>query len=148
MPAASGTQYVCTAGAVAGNDYTQVSPTNVTLTLTNDATLTWQWQTQYGLTTATNGSGSVTDADGWYASGATTVLTATAAANWHFSHWSGDTNGCGIAANVITAAMTRARTITANFAIDEHTLTVESARTAARIRARRRPTTARRCRSG
>ena len=84
-----GTQYVCTAGTVAGNAYTQVNPTNVTLTLTNDATLTWQWQTQYDLATATNGSGSVTDADGWYDSGASTVLTATAAANWHFSHWSG-----------------------------------------------------------
>ena len=88
----------------------------------------------------------MTDADGWYASGASTVLTATAAANWHFRHWSGDTNGCGIAGNVITAAMTRARSITANFAIDEHTLTV-AAPTAARIRAPRRPTTARRSRS-
>ena len=71
---------------------------------------------RYQLTTATNGSGSVTAADGWYASGASTVLTAMAAASWQFSHWSGDTNGCGIADNVITAPMTQARSITANFA--------------------------------
>jgi len=111
-----GTQYVCTAGTVVSNDFTQVNPTNVTLTLTNNATLTWQWQTEYELTTGTNGSGSVTDADGWYASGASTVLTATATAHWSFTHWSGDTNGCGIADNVITAEMTRARSITASFA--------------------------------
>jgi parallel beta-helix repeat protein len=122
-----GTQYVCTAAQVAGNDFTQVSPTNVTLTLTNDATLAWQWQTEYRLSTATNGNGSVTAADGWYAAGGSTTLTATAGANWHFTGWTGDTNGCGMAGNVITAAMTQARAITANFAIDQHTLTVESA---------------------
>ena len=121
VAAGVGTQYVCTAGAVVSNAYTQVSPTNITLTLTNVATLTWQWQTQYDLSTATNGSGSVTAADGWYASGASTVLTATAAANWSFSHWSGETNGCGIADNVITALMTQARSITANFAYDPPT---------------------------
>ena len=45
VAAGVGTQYVCTAGTVVSNAYTQVSPTNVTLTLTNDATLTWSWQT-------------------------------------------------------------------------------------------------------
>jgi hypothetical protein len=122
-----GTQQVCVAGTVLGNAYTLVSPTNVTLTLTNNATLNWQWQTQYALQTSTNGHGDVTAADGWYASGSNVVLTAAAADHWHFSHWSGDTNGCGIADNVITASMTQARSISAVFAIDAHTLTVVSA---------------------
>ena len=126
VAAGVGTQYVCMAGTVVSNDYTQVSPTNITLTLTNDATLTWQWQTNYWLTTATNGSGSVTDADGWYASGASTVLTATAATHWQFSHWSGDTNGCGIAGNELTAEMTRIRSITADFILRQYTVTVTS----------------------
>ena len=34
---------------------------------------------------------------------------ATAGANWHFSRWAGDTNGCAPAGNVITAALTQAR---------------------------------------
>lgn len=110
-----GTRYVCVAGTVVGNDYTQVSPTNVSLTLTNNATLTWDWQTQYELTTGTNGSGSVTAADGWYASGSNVVLTANAAGLHQFTHWSGDTNGCSIADHEITAPMTQARTIVANF---------------------------------
>jgi hypothetical protein len=41
------TQYVCIGAAVASNSFTLVSATNVTLTLTNNAVLVWQWQTNY-----------------------------------------------------------------------------------------------------
>jgi hypothetical protein len=47
------TQFVANGGVVAGNAYTQVSPTHITLTLTNHATLTWSWSTNALL--ATNG---------------------------------------------------------------------------------------------
>ncbi len=117
----SGTQLVCTGAAVIGNDYTQVNSTNVALTLTNDATLTWSWQTQYLLTVQTNGSGSVSAYGGWFASGGSTALTATASAGWFFTGWSDGTNGCGMAGNVITASMTQARVITANFTRNNHT---------------------------
>ena len=100
---------------MAGNRFTQNNPTNVTLTLTNSATLTWIWQTQYRLTTAVSGSGTVTPG-GWMASGASVVLTATAGSSAHFVRWSGTTNGCLIAGNVLTAPMTLARSITATFA--------------------------------
>lgn len=120
------TQAVCAAGAVAGNAYTLASPTNVTLTLTNNATLTWQWQLRYWLTVLTNGNGSATAANGWYASGSNAVLTATAAPNWRFAGWGGDTNGCVTAGNVITASMTRARTLIANFMPDTYTVTFAS----------------------
>jgi hypothetical protein len=110
------TQVVCIAGTVSGNAYAQAGPTNVTLTLTNTATLTWQWQTQYQLTTQTNGNGSVTVADGWYAAGSNAVLVASSGAYWHLMGWSGDTNGCVWGGNVITGAMTQARTVVANFA--------------------------------
>ena len=122
-----GTQYVCTAGAVVGNDFTQLAPTNVTLTLTNNATLTWEWDTEYRLNTEAGAGGSVDEPDQWVTAGSNLVVTAAASNHYHFSHWGGDTNGCGIAGNAITAAMTRARSITANFALDEHTLTVISA---------------------
>lgn len=121
----SATQRVCTAGAVAGNGYAVASSTNVTLTLTNNATLTWQWQTRYWLAVQTNGSGGVTAADGWYASGSNVVLTADAAPNWHFAGWSGDTNGCVSVGTVITAAMTQARSLAALFEIDRYTVTFD-----------------------
>ena len=97
------------------NAYTQAATTNVTLTLTNSATLTWQWQTQYWLAAQTNGSGSVTAADGWYAAERNAVLTAIAAPYWHFTEWSGNTNGCDSSGNAITVTMTQARTVVANF---------------------------------
>ena len=119
------TQYICTGGTVSGNDYVQASPTNVILTLTNNATLTWSWRTLYLLAAATNGPGSVTPGD-WYAAGGNQVLTATPAANAFFTGWRGDTNGCEIEGNTLTAPMTQARTITAAFAFDIWTLTVVS----------------------
>ncbi len=112
------TQAVCTAGTVTGNAYAPAGPTNVTLTLTNNATLTWQWQTQFWLATRTNGSGSVTAADGWYVAGSHAVLAASAGAYWHFAGWGGDTNGLEMTGNVITAAMTQARSLVAGFAVN------------------------------
>ena len=109
------TQYLCTGASVAGNDFSLVSSTNVTLTLTNNASLIWNWQTLYRLTTAVSGSGTVTPG-GWQISGASVVLTATAGSTAHFVGWSGNTTGCLIAGNVLTAPMTQARSITATFA--------------------------------
>jgi len=117
VPDGAGTQYVCTAGAVVGNAFTQVSPTNVTLTLTNDATLTWQWGTNYWLDTETNGCGTVSVADRWVADGSNVVIEATACEHWHFTGWSGDTNGCAFG-SPITVPMTQARRIVANFDVE------------------------------
>jgi len=122
----STTQYVCASGTVVGNSFTQLNPTNITLTLTNNAVLTWNWQTQYLLTSVSNGPGTVT-AGGWMISGSNATLTATPNANAHLVQWSGNTNGCAIAGNVLTAAMTQARSVTALFATNTETLSVVSA---------------------
>jgi hypothetical protein len=116
-----GTQYVSTGWALtggtdAGGNAAGVE-TNVTLTLTNDVTLTWVWQTQYQLTLLTNGSGSVTPASGTYFdAGSNVTVTATDEPYWSFAAWSGDTNDCVQVANVLSADMTQARSITAEFA--------------------------------
>jgi hypothetical protein len=109
------TQYVCTGASVAGNAYAQGSPTNVTLTLTNHATLTWNWGTFYQLTPVAAQNGSVDKTTQWVGAGSNVTITATASTGYTFLNWSGATSGCGIAGNVITAQMTQARTITANF---------------------------------
>ncbi|MEO5367179.1 MAG: hypothetical protein H7831_12695 [Magnetococcus sp. WYHC-3] len=110
------TQYVCTGASVVGNDFSQNTTTNVTLTLTNNATVMWNWQTQFQLATIVSGGGEVTPADGWYADGSNVVLTAIADPNWHFVRWSGDTNGCLATFTSLTVPITRARTIAAVFA--------------------------------
>lgn len=111
-----GTQYVCVGATVASNAVTQAGATNLTLILTNNATLTWNWQTQVWLAVATTGNGAVAPSNGWQAGGSNLLLTATPAGYWSFGAWGGDTGGCSFAANTMTAAMTRARSLSAAFA--------------------------------
>ena len=121
-------QYVCVAGTVAGNDFVQLQPTNVTLTLTNDAVLTWEWQTRYWMDVAAGPNGSVDMTSGWVNAGSIVLLTATPNAHYHLESWSGDTDGCTVAGNsIIVPPMDRPRQLTANFAIDVHTLEIVSA---------------------
>ena len=91
-PVSGATQYICTGASIIGNDVTASGATNVLLTLTNATTLTWNWRTLYQLTTATNGSGSVTGG-GWYTAGSNAVLGATPSAGNQFAGWDdGETN--------------------------------------------------------
>ena len=120
------TQYVC-AGWVGTGSVANGWGTNAVVTLTNDSTLVWMWGTNYWLDTGTNGSGTVDVADGWHGAGSNIVVTASNAPLWHFTGWTGDTQSCVFAGNMITAAMTQARSITANFAADQYNLTVSFA---------------------
>jgi hypothetical protein len=112
-------------GARATNNTASGMATNLVVTMTNNVTLIWLWKTNYWLATATNGYGSLAfsnGAPGWIPSTNSVTLTATASNNWHFSAWSGSTDGCAIASAQITAPMTQARTITGTFAIDSAVL--------------------------
>ena len=109
------TRYICTGATIAGNAFTQSGPTNVTLTLTNSATLTWNWATQYRLETQTEGQGTLTPAELWHDADASVVLTATPANGWGFAGWSGDTDGCLRADRTITVPMSQARKLQATF---------------------------------
>jgi uncharacterized repeat protein (TIGR02543 family) len=108
-------RYLSKGVSVVGNSFTQNSTNSVTLTLTNNATLTWQWETQYLLEAMTNGHGAVTTAGNWHAEGASVFLTASPASGWSFAGWTGDTGGCLIDGNTITVAMTQVRRISASF---------------------------------
>ena len=117
------TQYVCSGWSMTGNDPTNGSGTNFTMTLTNIATLTWQWRTNYYLALTTNGNGSVSPSSGYYGQNSNVAVTATPAPHWHFAGWTGDVQG-DTNALTMTRTMDSPRSLTANFAIDQHTLTV------------------------
>ncbi len=121
------TQYVCVgwtgSGSVAGGMGTSTS-----VRLTEDSVITWQWRTNFYLQTATAGSGTVDVASDWCEDGTSVMMMAYSDSNYHFDSWTGDTGGCLIVADVIFAPMTQPRSITANFLIDTHTLTVSSSR--------------------
>ena len=122
---AGSTQYVCSGGTVAGNAFTPVNPTNVTLTLTNNAALDWSWQTNYLLQAGASGPGTVAPTGGWYNAGSTVIVTAAPDAHAVFAGWSGDVQGDTNSA-VTTQTMDRARSLTANFSGAQVSLTVES----------------------
>jgi len=88
-----GTQYVCTGWAMEGqvdtNGLTAGAGTNVTLTITNDAVLTWLWQTNYWLDVGSQENGWVVGTQGWCTAGSVADLEAVPSNYYHFLAWTG-----------------------------------------------------------
>ena len=100
------------------NGLSSGSGTNVTLILTNDAVLTWEWRTDHMLVVQTNGSGTVAGDAGWCVAGSNVALTATAAQYWHFMPWTGDTNAITVGdanSETVAVAMAGPVSLSANF---------------------------------
>lgn len=105
-------------GVKATNGATTGTTTNLVFTMTNHATLTWFWATNYWLATNLVGNGSLGlsgTVPGWNPAGATGTLSATAAVGWRFAGWSGNTNGCAFTSTQIVAPMNQPRALTAVF---------------------------------
>jgi hypothetical protein len=129
IDAQGGTQYVCTGWTMTGNEPVAGSSNVVEITLTNDATLVWTWLTNYWLQTAAQGGGSVAPVAGWQPASPGIPLTASADPHHHFVNWTGDTNAITSGSATATSIVVRlagAVSLTANFTIDRHTLTVAS----------------------
>jgi len=88
--------------------------TNVGVVVTHPSSLTWLWETNYWLGLgATNGSLDVTA--GWQRAGSNVAVRATPNLYYAFAEWQGDTAGCTILSNRITAPMTGPRKLIATF---------------------------------
>lgn len=110
------TRYICTGWTMAGNE-PAIGTTNLcVVTLTNDATLTWLWTTNYWLETGAGLHGSVNVDAGWQASGATTSITAVADQYFHFTNWSGDISLSDISSNPLSLLVDSPKSVTASFA--------------------------------
>ena len=120
---ASGTSVTLTATPATGYRFSGWSgsatgTTNpLTVSMTSDKSITATFvvsTTSYTLTTARTGSGTVTRSPNQttYLSGTSVVLTATPAAGYQFSGWSGSATGT---ANPLTVVMTANKSITAAF---------------------------------
>ena len=83
--------------------------------------------TQYKLTRSVTGQGTVSGADGFYAAGTSVQLTATPAAGYQFTGWSGNVVG---AANPLTFTLNSPSTLTANFSASPTTVHLGSNMTA------------------
>lgn len=109
------TQYVCTGWSMNGHEPTTGTATQFVMTVTNDAVLTWLWDTNYWLNTEAAANGAVNVGDGWHATGSTTAITATAVAYHHFTNWSGDVSGGDMYDNPLNLFIAGPKAITAHF---------------------------------
>ena len=117
----AGWQFVSWSGSATGS----TNPLTVTMDGNKTITATFVINT-YTLTANSAGNGTVTKAPDQpaYDHGTNVDLTAVPATGYHFTAWSGDATG---AANPLAVSMVVNKTITASFAINTYTLTVNTA---------------------
>lgn len=115
----SGVRYTCIGPTVVGNSYTKFSNTRVTLTITNNTTIDWNWQKDYLIQVNTIGLGQVvTSGVGWTKEGNQATAIAKATKYWNFLGWAGDTNGCVISGSTIRIPADQPRLIQARFGLN------------------------------
>jgi hypothetical protein len=90
----------------------------VTVTVTNDSSLTWLWINEFSLQASAANGGTVSNdlANGWYTNGTPIVVSARPASGMQFVLWLGDVPAGSATANPIHLTMDRSRTIVAVFA--------------------------------
>lgn len=108
------TQHVCTGWTLSGVDATTGTTQSVTLTLTNDAVLTWNWLTSYRVDTAVVGRGSVQPAAGWLPAGTNLSFRAVPAVGYAFDHWTGF-SGRPTLSPTVPWTLTQPLSVTAHF---------------------------------
>ena len=109
------TQHVCIGWTMMGNEPQSGITTSCVMTVTNDATLTWQWNTNYWLDTEFGPHGTVDVADSWQPAGVTVTITATADPYYHFTNWMGDVSGDDVYANPFDLLIDLPKSVTAHF---------------------------------
>ncbi len=116
----STTQYVCVGWVGSGSVPPGGTQTNVAITITNNSSITWQWQTNYWLATNVNGYGSIGVTNGWYTAGSNVMITTMPSNGYHFVDWTGDITSTD---NPLNLLMNQPYSITANFAINMYDIT-------------------------
>ncbi len=123
-------RYQCTGFTGTGSSPATGNATSLNFALSQNSTITFNWVTQYQLTTTVNppaaGTISQTNGDGWYNTDAVVQLTAVPNAGYVFSYWSQDIQSEQNPANI---TMSSARQVTANFAKELDHLTISGAAT-------------------
>ena len=109
------TQFVCAGWTMTGHEPASGTGTEVIFTLTNNATLTWLWTTNYWLAPTSGPNGSIDRVAGWRANGEVVVITATADPYYHFTIWTGSVSSDE---NPLQLTMSSALEVMANFAPD------------------------------
>ena len=117
---ATGYQFIGWSGDLSGS----ANPVTVTMNANKNITANFSMKAFTLNINAANGTVSKNPNLSAYDSNSTVQLTATPATGYHFTSWSGDVTGT---TNPVTVTMDANKNITANFAINTYTLTVNAA---------------------
>jgi hypothetical protein len=98
-----------------GNTYTAIAPTRVSLVLTNDAALTWEWRTNFWLAARAGPRGTIAGGNQWYGRAEMGVVEARPAEYCRFVRWTGTVTS---AANPLRIPMLRPHRLVADFAAE------------------------------
>jgi hypothetical protein len=107
-----GTQNVCRGWAMTGNAPLIGGATNFAMVVTNDAALTWLWNTNYWLDVLAGPNGRVEATNGWQAAGSRATALAVADRYHHFARWVGTANSTQ---NPLPLSMGQTHRVTAQF---------------------------------
>ncbi len=110
----SSSQYVCYGWTMVGNEPRSGSGTSFSMTVTNDAVLTWNWRTTYMLTAAADVNGQVSPGSGWQPSGWVQV-TPTPDSWYSFREWEGDVTGAAVTSSPLWLLLDRPKAVVAYF---------------------------------
>ncbi len=117
------TQYVCAGWVGTGSVPATGGTTNVSVTVTNDSSIAWMWQTNYWLDIGASSHGSVDVGSGWQTNGAAVSLTPTPIAGYHFTGWTGDIPDPQTNDVPLDLTMTRPYSVAPNFAATLYAIT-------------------------
>jgi hypothetical protein len=109
------TQYECIGWSGTGSVPATGTSNAVEITLTEDSSISWNWQTNYWLDVTINGGGALSHADGFYLASSDQTVIATPASGYLFMNWGGDASGTNLSTSI---TMSSTRSITATFSDD------------------------------
>jgi len=121
------TQYVCTGWTMAGQAPHAGTGCWFEVVQTNDAVLTWLWETNLWVELTNSVGGRVSETPDWRRSGSEMQVRAIADPHFHFVRWEGSTNailGGDVTSGAVSVAIERPVVLEALFEIDTYPLAV------------------------
>ncbi len=109
------TQYVNSGWSMSGCAPCLGTGSSVVMTVTNDAVLTWHWQTNFWLAVSAGAGGTVDAEAGWRLSGSNVMLTAQPEQYYAFTNWVGDVDAGDRFSNQLALEMSEPKSFEARF---------------------------------
>jgi hypothetical protein len=110
------TQLYANGASAAGNEYTTVDSTNITLTVTNSVDINWNWTTNFLLNASSMDNGDVSPTSSWYTAESSAILTAIPDEYYYFNGWEGDIEPSQTSSNPVNLVASMPLNISAGFA--------------------------------